>query len=228
MVVRRRTAADPAARRTRVWDDGRVIDEHLTPENAPQHVPADAPAAADPADAPDRARALALAVGDIERHASRQGWDGPVMVFALVRTADAIDAEPSLAAELPADAVAAAAEDPDHLTSVEQDGLPEATTLETLLAQLAWPGSVAGAAVCVERIVVPPEAEQQLPEDEDDALAALLAHPQREDVRMVAGVLRTGESWCAMRLRSHDTDDQVISTPDAVPGLVAALRATFD
>lgn len=167
-------------------------------------------------------------MADIERHAARQGWDGPVLVLALVRTADALAAEPTLATELPADAVAAAAQDPEHLTSIEQDGLPQAATLETLLAQLAWPPSVAGAAVCVERIVVPPEAEQQLPDDEAAALEALLAHPQREDVRMVAGVLRTGESWCAMRVRSHDSDDAVISTPDAVPGLVAALHATFD
>lgn len=210
-----------------VCDDGAVTDATPSPEPTQPAQPAQ-PAQPTGADAPSpRTRALALAVGDIERHASRQGWDGPVLVFALVRTADALAAEPALAGQLPADAVAAAGEDPEHLTSVEQDGLPDATTLETLLAQLAWPESVAGAAVCVERIVVPPEAEQQLPADEAAALQALLAHPQREDVRMVAGVLRTGESWCAMRLRSHDADDAVMGAPDAVPGLVAALRATF-
>lgn len=177
---------------------------------------------------PTARRALALAVADIEQHASRQGWDGPVLVFALVRTAAALEADPGLADMLPPEAIEAAREDPHHLTSIEQDGLPEATSLEHLLAQLAWPESVDGAAICVERVVVPPEAEAALPEDGPGAVDALLAHPQREDVRMVVGVLRSGESWCALRMRGHDEDEAVLRSPDAVPGLVAALRATFE
>lgn len=177
---------------------------------------------------PTPQRALALAVADIERHASRQGWDGPVYVFALVRTAAALEADPSLADMLPAEAVEASREDPHHLTSIEQDGLPDASRLDELLAQIAWPDQVDGAAISVERIVVPPEAEGSLPEDGDAAAEALARHPDRQDVRMVAGVLRTGESWCALRMREHDADEEVLGSADAVPGLVAALRATFD
>lgn len=177
---------------------------------------------------PTPQRALALAVADIERHAARQGWDGPVYVFAFVNTARMLAEDPSLATQLPADAIEAAREDPFHLTSIEQDRLPAATSLDELLAQLAWPDSVDGAAVSVERVVVPPQAEANLPADEGAAVRALLAHPEREDVRMVAGVLRTGEEWCAMRLRSHDYDDEVLSSADAVPGLLAALRTTFE
>lgn len=187
------------------------------------------PAADDAAPPPtDRERALRLAVADIERHASGLGWDGPVLVLALVRTADALAATPSLAAELPAEARSAAEEDPEHLTSIEQDGLPEAETIEELLGQLAWPEEVDGAAIVVERLVVPPEAERELPADPSAALERLMAHPDREDVRMAVGVLRTGESWCALRARSHDSDDAVAGSADAVPGLVAALRATFE
>ncbi|MFC7406258.1 PPA1309 family protein [Georgenia alba] len=186
---------------------------------------------AEPADppAPPSPRTLALraAVLDLERHVATLGWDGPVVVFALVRTADALGATPSLADELPAEALADAREDPEHLTSIEQDGLPEAATLEELLGQLAWPEQVDGAAVVVERMVVPPEAEQGLPDDPQEALEALMAHPQRQDVRMAAGVLRSGESWCALRSRNNDADDAVAGSPDAVPGLVEALRATL-
>jgi hypothetical protein len=74
---------------------------------------------------------------------------------------------------------------------------------------------------------VPPEAEADLPTDPAEALAALAAHPDREDVRMAVGVLRTGESWCALRSRSHDDDTMVAGSPDAVPGLVSALAATL-
>ncbi|WP_127126742.1 PPA1309 family protein [Georgenia sp. SYP-B2076] len=174
-----------------------------------------------------RERALRLAIADLERHVGTLGWDGPVFVFALVRTANALALSPALAEQLPAEAVQAAEEDPEHLTSIEQDGLPEAGTLEELLGQLAWPDLVDGAAVVVERMVVPPEAESGMPTDPEAAVAYLMDHPDREDVRMAAGVLRTGESWCTMRARSHDFDDSVIGSPDAVPGLVEALRSTF-
>ncbi len=175
----------------------------------------------------DRLRALAGAVVDLEKHAATAGWDGPVLVCALVHTGTALAQNPGLAAEIPPEALAASAEDPYHLLSIEQDGLPEAANLEELLAQLAWPESVDGAAVVVERIVVPPEAEDGLPEDPDRQVEELLAHPDREDVRIAVGVLRTGETWCALRSRRNDSDDQVAGSPDAVPGLVAALTATL-
>ncbi|TNC17498.1 hypothetical protein FHE66_10190 [Georgenia sp. 311] len=181
--------------------------------------------------APDlspRQRALQGAVLDIERHVSSLGWDSPVLVFSLVRTADALAVNPAIASELPEGAVDSAAADPEHLLSIEQDGLPQAATLEELLAQLAWPAEVDGAAIVVERIVVPPEAETDMPRDPDAAVAYLEAHPDRQDVRIAVGVLRTGESWCALRSRLHDSDDAVGGSPDAVPGLVEALRATFD
>ncbi|WP_454300390.1 hypothetical protein [Salana multivorans] len=46
-------------------------------------------------------------------------------------------------------------------------------------------------------------------------------------MRLAAGVLRTGESWCAIRTRSHDDDLEVAGGQDAVPGLVEALRTTL-
>ena len=113
--------------------------------------------------------------------------------------------------------------------SIEQDGLPEAVDLEDLLAQLAWPAEVDGAALSVERSVLPPQAEQAASaiNDDDERLAFLANHPEREDVRMVVGVLRGGESWCALRMRSHDEATQVVQGSDLVPGLVAALKATL-
>jgi hypothetical protein len=150
-----------------------------------------------------------------------------VRVFALVRTQAALDAEPALAGQLPPEVLAVAAADPEHLTSVEQEGLPPSDDLEGLLGAIAWPEGVHGAALTVERIVLPPEAEEGLPEDPDAALTALLAHPQRQDVRLAVGVLRDGTSWCAVRQRAADRDDAVGQGPDVVPGLVEALRATF-
>ena len=180
-----------------------------------------------PAQPTARQSALRAAVLDLERHASRIGWDGPIVVAALVRTADALAEDPTIAEAVGVDVVLSGGLDAEHLFSVEQEDLPPHETVEELLAQLAWPEQVVGAAITVERIVVPPAAEADLPSDPAEALAALAAHPDREDVRMAVGVLRTGESWCALRSRSHDDDTMVAGSPDAVPGLVSALAATF-
>jgi len=170
---------------------------------------------------------LADAVVEIERHVAGGGWDAPVRVFALVSTARALEVEPDLAERLGADVVLAAQADPGHLISIEQDSLPAADTLEDLLARLSWPDTVDGAAVVVERVVLPPAAEEAMPVDPDEALAYLMAHPDRQDVRMAVGVLRSGESWCAVRTRANDADDAVAGGRDLVPGLVEAVTATF-
>ena len=157
---------------------------------------------------------------ETERYVAAAGWDQPPRLFALVRTAGLLEQEPHLQAQLGGD-------DGDALTAVEQDGLPDTSSLESLLAQLAWPPEVDGVALAVERLVVPPEAERDLPEDPGQAAEALATHPDRKDVRLLVAVLRDGESACLLRQRDHDTDDKVASGPDIAPGLVQALSATL-
>jgi hypothetical protein len=157
---------------------------------------------------------------ETERHVAAAGWDQPPRLFALVRTAGLLQREPHLRAQLGHD-------EDDGLTAIEQEGLPHTSSLETLLARLAWPPDVDGVALAVERIVVPPEAERDLPEDPDRAAEALAEHPDRKDVRLLVAVLRDGESTCLLRQRDHDTDDKVASGADIAPGLVQALGATL-
>jgi hypothetical protein len=160
---------------------------------------------------------------ETERHVAASGWDQPPRLFALVRTAGLLEQEPTLSAQLGG----GANHEQDGLTAIEQEGLPETASLESLLAQLAWPPEVDGVALAVERLVVPPEAENDLPQDPDEAAEALAAHPDRKDVRLLVAVLRDGESACLLRQRDHDTDDKVASGPDIAPGLVQALKATL-
>lgn len=171
--------------------------------------------------------ALAVAVHEVEQHVATGGWDGPVRVFALVATGRALVAEPALAGQLPPAVVALARQDPHHLTSVEQEHLPSAGDLEELLGRMAWPPTVDGAAVVVERVVLPPAAEAGLPDDPDAALAYLMAHPDRQDVRLAVGALRSGERWCAVRTRAQDDDASVAGGADLVPGLADAVAATL-
>ncbi|MEP7034379.1 MAG: PPA1309 family protein [Actinomycetota bacterium] len=157
---------------------------------------------------------------ETERHVAAAGWDQPPRLFALVRTTGLLAREPHLGSELGQGLE-------DGLTAIEQEGLVNPTSLESFLAQLAWPQEVDGVALAVERLVVPPEAERDLPDDPDQVAELLAAHPDRKDVRLLVAVLRDGESACLLRQREHDSDDKVASGPDIAPGLVAALAATL-
>lgn len=166
---------------------------------------------------------LAIAALDTERHVAAAGWDQPPRLFALVRTAELLEREPQLRAQMgPADLAEGA------LTAVEQEGLPATSSIETLVGRIAWPDEVDGCAFALERMVVPPDAERDLPQRPEDAVEALAAHPDRKDVRLVVAVLRDGRSICLLRQRDHDSDDAVATGTDLAPGLVAALLATFD
>lgn len=165
---------------------------------------------------------LSIVSLDTERHVAAAGWDQNPRLFALVRTADLAANEPSFGAGLTGSDLA-----PDALTAVEQEGLPRTAHLESLLGRLAWPETVTGCAIVVERVVVPPEAERDLPDDPGAAVEALAGHPARQDVRLLAAVLRDGSHRCLLRQRAHDSDDQVATGEDIAPGLVQALLATL-
>jgi hypothetical protein len=169
---------------------------------------------------PSASDGLRAAVVEAERHVAGFGWDQPPRLFALVRTQDLIAREPGLAGQLGTPA-------PHDLTAVEQDGLAPTSSIESMLGTLAWPPEVDGAAMALERVVVPPEAERDLPTDPELAVEQLATHADRRDVRLVVGVLRDGTAMCALRQRLHDDDAAVAVGPDLVPGLVHALLATM-
>jgi hypothetical protein len=157
---------------------------------------------------------------DLDRHSAQGGWDAPPRLYALVETAALHHQEPELAEELgiPADI--------DSIAALEQPPLQGDGAVEDLLGTIAWPDEVSGCALIVERIVLPPEAEHEMPENDIDTWVA--GHPKREDVRVVVGVMRDGSRHSALRLRKHDDPDEVLSAPDLVPALADALAATLE
>ncbi len=175
------------------------------------------------ADSAPTTEPLTVAALETERYVAASGWDQNPRVFALVDTAALRTAEPQLAAGMgPAD------DAPGALTAIEQEDLPRTSSLESLLGRMAWPETVDGAALSVERIVIPPEAEHDLPEDPEAAVDALAEHPLRQDVRLLVAVHRDGRSVCLLRQRAHDRDDRVATGEDIAPGLVHALRTTLE
>jgi len=167
--------------------------------------------------------ALAAAVLEIESHLADGGWDQPARLYALVDTAQLVRREPALAAAMGLDAPT----ERGSLTAVEQDQIDPNMPLEQVLESIAWPDDVAGCAAVVERLVLPPAADQAIPEDPERAQRFALEHPDRQEVRIVAGATRHGATYCALRLRAHDDDQSVVGGVDLVPGLLALLGATL-
>ncbi|WP_329185817.1 PPA1309 family protein [Actinacidiphila glaucinigra] len=175
--------------------------------------------------APLAANPLTRAVLEIDDYASGLGWDQPARLFALVDTAALRTQEPKLAEELGLGDQTAAG-----LTPIEQDELPAGAALDEFLATIAWPGVVSGCALTVERLMLPPSAEESIPQGLDDAALArwVAAHPDRQEVRMTVGVLRDGSRDAAVRLREKDSPTEVLTGSALVPGLAEALAATFE
>jgi hypothetical protein len=174
--------------------------------------------------------ALTQSLIELEQHVAREGWDQGPRLFALADTAELIKAEPRLAAALAPETVALAEVGPLRAyTSIEQEGFPDGKALDEALAGIGWPETVDGAALVVERVMLPPDAEAEMPEAgtgvDVDTWAA--THPQRQEVRIAVGVLRDGSRDCALRLRSRDSDDEVLSGPGLVPHLAQALAETL-
>ncbi|MCZ7458090.1 PPA1309 family protein [Streptomyces sp. WMMC940] len=179
-----------------------------------------------PGGPPMAASPLTRAVLEIDEYASGLGWDQPARLFALVDTAQLRTQEPGLAAQLGLDDGDAAA----PLTPVEQDEIPSGAPLDEFLGTIAWPDAVAGCALTVERLMLPPSAETSVPEGLDEAGLAewVAAHPDRQEVRMTVAVLRDGARESALRLREKDSPTEVLTGADLVPGLADALSATFE
>lgn len=156
---------------------------------------------------------------DIERHVEADGWDQPTLLFALVPTEHLRRTEPGLAEQLGVHG------DGPPLTTFEQGATPADRPLDAFLAGIEWPPSVEGAVVAMERIVLPPDAEEEVAAS-PEAIRAARERPDARDMRIVVGVLRSGVRMCALRARGHD-DESVLTGADLVPDLADALLGTF-
>jgi len=173
------------------------------------------------------ARALPGAAREVEQFVASAGWDQPAQLFALVPTATLLASRPELSGQV----------DTAPLTPVAQDELPEGE-LDEALAGIEWPEGVAGCALAQEIVVLPPGAQEglgelpdELPADPEQARRAAAAHPDRQEGRLVAAVLREGVGACVLRVRgeaaAEDAPEQIIEHAELAPNLLRALLATL-
>ncbi|WP_374929082.1 PPA1309 family protein [Kytococcus sedentarius] len=159
---------------------------------------------------------------ETEQHVAAGGWAQRERVFALVPTADLVAAEPSLA-----EALSGAG----RYSSIEQE-LPEGVDLAEYLGQLAWPRSVTGCALAVERLRAAPGAgggggvAGGAGVGPDSGFAG--ADQEVEPVRLLVVATRDGERFTLVRLAAHDSDDAVAVGPAVGTDLQEALAATLE
>jgi hypothetical protein len=165
---------------------------------------------------------LVQAIDEIEQHVRADGWDQRPRLYALAPTGELLEREPDLANRL---GLKHTYVHHDSLTPIEQN-VPD-QPIEDLLPTIAWPDTVRGCALAIERIVLPPGAEEDVPEDAEDAVAWAQNHPQRTDVRIVVGVLRDGSRTAVIRIRGHDEDDEILRDTELAPDIGNALADTL-
>lgn len=165
---------------------------------------------------------LRRATLEIDATLTGSGWDQPPRLYALVDTGRLLAQEPSLASTL------GLSDEGGGFTAVEQEPLTAEQSFEEVLAEIEWPPEVDGCAAAVERLVLPPSAEESLPDDSDQMREYAARHPDRQEVRIVAAVLRDGTAHCALRVRGHDAPQDLVEGPALVPGLVRLLADTLD
>jgi hypothetical protein len=195
-----------------------------SPEQAEPPAPDQTPRDGRPPEGLPAGGPLTDAMVEVERHVAATGWDQPPQIFALVLTDELIRAEPDFAQHvgLPLESVPEGA-----LTPIEQEPLPDGP-LDDALAHIMWPAEVRGCCLVHEVVLLPPEAEADMPA-EADALEYAAGHPDRREARVAVAVLRDGSRATAVRFRGPDeSEDELLVGDDLAPNLSEALLATLE
>lgn len=180
------------------------------------------------ADDPERAALLAALI-ELERHVGEAGWDQPPRLYSLVLTDKLIAAEPDLASHLGLQSTEQGGH-PGALTGIEQDPLDPGADLVETLQGIEWPETVHGCVVALERTFLPSSAQAEIPEDPDAAAKYVHEHPDREDIRVLVGAVRSSGDIDTLthgvaRLVSQPAE--LLGGETLVPGLAEVVARTL-
>lgn len=164
------------------------------------------------------------------------GWGRPPTVFALVPTPVLAELHPGLVDADDDSALSPVAEEP----LITPPGAEPYAALEEFLATASWQPPVAGVAVLLDIVVIPPAARADLPADDavgmpasDVRSAALRSaahnHPDGRRARLAVGALRDGPRLALLEVEPRDADDtrELRTHPDLAADLAEALAAAL-
>ncbi|PWH04950.1 hypothetical protein DEO23_15565 [Brachybacterium endophyticum] len=179
---------------------------------APESSPADD---LDPAQA-----ALAAALLEVLRHVEEDAEElTQVRWFALLRSAQLLAEQPSLAAVLGDDVALSLAQDSQHLTSVELEAPPATADPLESLSSLEWPEGIAGLAGCFD--LSPAQREERSPLTGADGSAPASASTDGQRMRAAVAALEDGTVFCAVR---RGDEEQVALGVRLLPDVTEAIR----
>ena len=120
---------------------------------------------------------------------------------------------------------------PEHLSSIEQENIPQ-IEIDDLLGQIKWDEDVDGCAIYLEQNAVDQTSIKNAPQDEEEQLEYYKNHESFTKICVCAGVIKNGTSWTVMKVvkdpnNLEDTEESR-SGVDIIPEITAALGATFE
>lgn len=157
---------------------------------------------------------------------ARFGWGHAPSLYAPIVTRALLN-QPGLPVDIAAQMRGGRDDSEEHLPTIVQEDLAE-DEFEEMLVRLAWSSQAQGAALTVERLVVPPEVKEQAPEDPEGVLKFISDHPSGTSVCLAVGALCSGESRCVLRMKAFDSDDKVRQGSNLLPNLVKASLLSLD
>lgn len=177
--------------------------------------------------------ALGSALRDVASFVDETGWDQPPALFALVPTAVLAETAPELVDPDDDSELSPVAQEPLDLGPLsDTDATETYARLEEFLATASWPEPVAGVALTLEVIVVPPSAESEIDPADEAVRDTAQAHPEARAARLIVGALRGGHTLCLMQLRRTADDPpppSVLPGPELLthPTMATTLRAAL-
>jgi len=144
-------------------------------------------------------------IRELDDHIANSGWDQPTALFAIV------SGDP----DSPEQTDAASVQSNKQLLFEPQGIDFSDQAIIDVLRTLGWDEAVSGLAIAAERIIsVENEDAKDLEQD---------AYSTTQEIRVLAIVMRTGETMNAIRYRSHDEPDDLLTGENLVPELNQAL-----
>lgn len=144
-------------------------------------------------------------IRELDEHIANSGWDQPVQLFAIV-SGDSVSEEQLAASDTD--------ESPQLLFEPQGIDFSDGSIID-VLRTLGWDDAVQGLAIAAERIIS--VENQDVSDLEHDSYSTT------QEIRVLAIALRTGETMNAIRYRSHDEPDDLLTGENLVPELNQAL-----
>jgi len=148
---------------------------------------------------------LEIVIRELDAHISDAGWDQPVQLFAI------LSESPELAM------------DSEYLKNASQEQLffePQGidfsdNSVIDVLRTLGWNEAVIGLAIAAERIISV--------EDKDASDYETQSYSATQEIRVMSIAMRDGRTLNAIRYRSHDNPEDLLTGAELVPELNQAL-----